>query len=162
MTEQTVCEHAERDTQPLRTAETMPTSIAFELTMHDRTTAAVRQSGNQTPDDEAVELTLRALAQLDTPSTVLELSKAIRDHFNATASPSRIYVSIGRLWERGQVTVAPVRITRGTRSTRQTVVTLTARGRTAVATMLAALSEEEDAARSAASVVEPNLARRRP
>jgi DNA-binding PadR family transcriptional regulator len=119
-------------------------------------------SDNRKPvDEEALELTLRALALLNVPSTAQELSRAIRDHFDATTSTGRIYVAIGMLWERGHVTVAPVPIRRGRRSTRQTLVTITPRGRQAVAAMLESIAEEELAARSGRSADEPRLAVRR-
>src|SRR4051795_4231697 len=131
--------------------------------MHHRSTDPVRArtESKQVVDEDAVDLTLRALALLDHPATALELSRAIRDHFSATASPSRIYVAIGRLWERGHVTVEPMRVRRGRRSSRQTIVTITARGRTAAATTADANAEAEDAAGSAASTVAPDLGRRR-
>lgn len=134
----------------------------LSLTMHRRTTvpAAARTESTHIVDEDAIDLTLRALALLAHPATALELSRAIRDHFNATASPSRIYVAIGRLWERGHVTVEPLRVRRGSRSMRQTIVTITARGRSAAESSVRAISEHEDAARSAASMVAMNLVRR--
>jgi DNA-binding PadR family transcriptional regulator len=131
--------------------------------MHHRTAgpAAARTKPAHIIDEDAVDLTLRALALLGRPATALELSRAIRDHFDATASPSRIYVAIGQLWERGFVTVQPMRTRRGGRSTRQTIVTITQRGTSAAAAAIRAITEEEDAARSAASKVAPDLERRR-
>ncbi|HEY4304883.1 MAG TPA: hypothetical protein VGM82_10475 [Gemmatimonadaceae bacterium] len=122
---------------------------------------AVRNDRREIVDEDAMDLTLRALAQLGHPATALELSSAIRDNFGATASPSRIYVAVGRLWERGHVTVAPMRVRRGGRTTRQTIVTITARGKLAAAASVDAIAEEEDAARSAASKVSTDPERRR-
>jgi DNA-binding PadR family transcriptional regulator len=122
--------------------------------------AAARTKSKHVVDEDAVDLTLSALALLGRSATALELSRAIRDHFGATASPSRIYVAIGQLWERGLVTVQPMRVRRGERSTRQTVVTITPRGRASAASRLEAITEDEDAARSAASKVAPDLSRR--
>jgi hypothetical protein len=135
---------------------------AIEFTMHYRTgPAAPRTEAKQAVDEDAIDLTLRALALLGHPATALELSRAIREHFDATASPSRIYVAIGRLWERGHVIAEPGRVRRGGRTTRQTIVTITARGRIAAANSAEAIAEEEDAARSAASKVATDLARPR-
>jgi DNA-binding PadR family transcriptional regulator len=120
-----------------------------------------RTESKQIVDEDAIDLTLQALALLGHPATALELSRAIRDHFHATASPSRIYVALGRLWERGHVVVEPMRVRRGGRTTRQTVVTITARGQHAAASSARAIAEEEDAARSAASMVAPESERRR-
>ena len=110
--------------------------------MPHRTIGTARHDNRKAVDDDALELTLRALALIDAPSTALELSRAIRDHFEATASTSRIYVAIGILWERGHVGVAPVPMRRGGRSTRQTLVTLTPRGRSAVVALLEAIADE--------------------
>lgn len=131
--------------------------------MHHRTAGPVATRTRPTPivDEDAVDLTLRALVLIGHPATALELSRAIRDHFAATASPSRIYVAIGQLWERGCVTVQPMRVRRGGRTARQTIVTITARGRAAAASNAEAIKEDEDAARAAASKVAPDLARRR-
>ena len=128
-----------------------------------RTTAplAARAKPNHIIDEDAVDLTLRALAMLGHPATALELSRAIRDHFSATASPSRIYVAIGQLWERGFVTVQPMRVRRGARTSRQTIVTITARGRSAAAASADAVNEDEAAARAAASKVSPDPEARR-
>ena len=122
---------------------------------------AARTESKQVVDEDAIDLTLRALALLGHPASALELSRAIRDHFSATASPSRIYVAIGSLWERGHVTVEPMRVRRAGRTSRQTIVTITARGRIAAAASADANAEEEDAARSAASTVAMDFARRR-
>lgn len=119
---------------------------------------AVRKS-THIVDEDAVDLTLCGLAVLGRPATALDLSRAIRDHFSATASPSRIYVAIGQLWERGLVTVQPMRVRRGGRTTRQTIVTLTPRGRTAASA--ATIREDEDAAQSAASKAATDLGGRR-
>jgi DNA-binding PadR family transcriptional regulator len=131
--------------------------------MYRRTpaSAAPQTKSKHIVDEDAVDLTLRALALLGHPATVLELSRAIRDHFMATASPSRIYVAIGQLWERGFATVELTRVRRGGRTARQTIVMITQRGRVAAASAAAAITEEEDAARSAASKVAPDLGRRR-
>lgn len=139
----------------------MPSLNRHTLEMPHRTIETTRYDNRKTVDDEALELTLRALALLDTPSTAQELSRAIREHFDATTSTSRIYVAIGMLWERGHVTVAPVPIRHGGRSTRQTLVTITPRGRSAVAALLEAIAEEELATRSARSAVARHLALRR-
>jgi DNA-binding PadR family transcriptional regulator len=131
--------------------------------MHHRPASPVanRIKPAQIVDEDAADLTLRALALLGHPATALELSGAIRDHFAATASPSRIYVAIGQLWERGFVTVQPMRLRRGGRTTRQTIVTITSRGRAAAASIAERLTEDEQAKLSAASKVAPDLARRR-
>jgi DNA-binding PadR family transcriptional regulator len=129
--------------------------------MSHRTIESARHDNRKAIDDEALELTLRALALLDAPSTAQELSRAIREHFEATTSTSRIYVAIGMLWERGHVTVAPVPIRHGRRSTRQTMVTITPRGRSAVAALLEAIAEEELSTRSARSAGARSLALRR-
>jgi len=131
--------------------------------MHRRTAGslAARTESKHVVDEDAIDLTLRALALLGHPATALELSRAIRDHFHATASPSRIYVAIGRLWERGHVVVEPMRVRRGGRTMRQTVVTITARGQSAAASSAEIIAEEEDAARSAASKVAPDSERPR-
>jgi DNA-binding PadR family transcriptional regulator len=129
--------------------------------MSYRTIEPPRHDNRKTIDDEALELTLRALVLVDAPSTAQELSRAIREHFEATTSTSRIYVAIGVLWERGHVTVAPVPIRHGGRSTRQTLVTITPRGRSAVAALLEAIAEEELSTRSARSAGARSLALRR-
>jgi hypothetical protein len=123
--------------------------------------AAARATSRHIVDEEAAELTLRALARLGHPAAARELSRAIRDHFGATASPSRVYVAIGQLWERGYVTVQPMRIQRGGRSTRQTVITITSRGRVAAAAIADELREAEDEARRARSAAAPDSGRRR-
>jgi DNA-binding PadR family transcriptional regulator len=114
---------------------------------------SVPNNSKEGVDEDAIDLTLRALALLEHPATALELSRAIRDKFGATASPSRIYVAIGRLWERGHVVVQPMRVRRSGRTLRQTIVTITARGKAAAQAIFNAMAEDEDAARSAASKV---------
>ena len=116
--------------------------------MPHRTFGTLRHHNRKTVDDEALELTLRALELIDAPSTAPEISRAIRNHFDATTSTSRIYVAIGVLWERGYVAVAPVPMRRGGRSTRQTLVTITPRGRSAVTALLEAIADDELSTRS--------------
>lgn len=137
------------------------TDLASELMIHKPGSATPRADHRQVVvDQEAVELTLRALALLDEPATALELSRAIREHFGATASTSRVYVAIGQLWEKGHATVAPVPVRRAGRSTRQTLVSITPRGRSAVAALCDLTAEGEGAARPAPSAHATELARR--
>jgi DNA-binding PadR family transcriptional regulator len=130
--------------------------------VNTRTNAAHRRENRQVVDQEALDLTLRALALLDKSATALELSRTIREHFSATASTSRIYVAIGQLWERGYVTVRPVPIRRAGRSTRQSLVTITPRGRNAfAAAALDVMAEDAPAPRPATSADAMGFARRR-
>jgi DNA-binding MarR family transcriptional regulator len=128
--------------------------------VNTRTNAAHRSDNWQVVDQEALDLTLRALALLDDPATALELGRTIREHFGATASTSRIYVAIGQLWERGHVTVRPVPVRRAGRSTRQTLVTITPRGRNAFAA-LDVIAEDAPAPPPATSADAPGFVRRR-
>lgn len=129
--------------------------------MHNRMPATQRTDNGKVVDQEAVDLTLRALALLDEAATALELSRVIREHFDATASTSRVYVAIGQLWERGHATVQPVPVRRGGRSTRQTLVAITARGRSALATMVDVIEEDGRGPRAAPSAGAPSFVRHR-